>query len=217
MCPTDPPCPTCPAPVTCPTPGPPPPPPPPKLGVLSVKPAEGSTCQGRVYLTLNRSLRLPLCFQSALNLQTLCLHLGCGKYRKKILISSNTSGHHVHGNWSLEETHCNPTDILCEAAPDSKELVAYKVVTGLLAAIFLLLLLLRFGPPTWTLIRKRLLNRGSTWIGPTQSQSVSFYRAQQKGLQPNSTDKRHSYPGLERLTVNNSRNPSNRNSYDSYN
>ncbi|XP_055765214.1 uncharacterized protein LOC129841126 isoform X3 [Salvelinus fontinalis] len=61
--------------------------------------------------------------------------------------------------------------------------------------------------------------RQSRWIGPTQSQSVSYHRGK-AGLQLNdNTDKRHSYPGLERLTVNTSREPSsNRNSdYDSYN
>ncbi|XP_031684288.1 uncharacterized protein cd5 isoform X2 [Oncorhynchus kisutch] len=101
------------------------------------------------------------------------------------------------------------------------------------------------GSPTWTKINPKALGyqistngsvannpcttlgiqcevsdkRQSRWIGPTQSQSVSYHRGK-AGLQLNdNTDKRHSYPGLERLTVNTSREPSsNRNSdYDSYN
>ncbi|KAJ8271241.1 hypothetical protein COCON_G00101000 [Conger conger] len=113
-------------------------------------------------------------------------------------------------------THSPPPTTTWEACP-VKELAAYKAVTGLLSVTVLIMVLIRFGPQIYTTACKRLFGRRRReWIGPTES--VSF-RAQNT-LYPNSNDdKRLSFPGLERLAVNSSREPSsNRNSdYDSYN
>ncbi|KAJ8382376.1 hypothetical protein SKAU_G00031540 [Synaphobranchus kaupii] len=225
-CPTQPVCPNittcapCLAPPTCAPPPQPAPPAPPILGVLKVK-GESSTCRGVVYLGLNGTNYLPVCSNSVMGVTrgALCRQLGCGGYRLQREAQRSVEGYRIYGNGSLETSFCRMLEIHCKAGDDSRELVAYKVVTGLLLGLFLFLVLFRFGPHMYSFIRKRLPVGGSTWIGPTQSQSVSFYRAQ-AGVPPNnSTSKRMSYPALERLAVNASREPSsNRNSdCDSYN
>ncbi|KTG07208.1 hypothetical protein cypCar_00010740 [Cyprinus carpio] len=99
--------------------------------------------------------------------------------------------------------------------PLGTELAAYKAVTGILIFLILGVILVQFGRPTYKAIRKRFSQkRQNRWVGPTQS--VCYNRGQ--GPPNKNTDKRQSFPGLERLTVNQSREPSsNRNSdYDSY-
>ncbi|XP_046726146.1 T-cell surface glycoprotein CD5 [Silurus meridionalis] len=124
----------------------------------------------------------------------------------------------IHQNLTVTtDTECSKVFITCKDK-DRKELVTYKVITGLLLTLIIGVLLIRFAQPTYTAFRKRFSQkRQNRWIGPTQSQSVSYHRGQASNPN-NNTMKRTSYPGLERLTVNPSREPSsNRNSdYDSY-
>ncbi|KAJ8371698.1 hypothetical protein AAFF_G00303070 [Aldrovandia affinis] len=191
---------------------------PPVLGALTARGVAGS-CRGVVYLEVNGSAGLPLCHDAAPAAPgpggSACSSAAGPTRAGGGPGGAGGAGYRIHDNGSLETSVCRPLEIQCKALPDSRELVAYKVVTGLLSALFLLALLLRFGPQMISFIHRRV--QGSTWIGPTQSQSVSFYRAQ-AGVHPNSsTDKRLSYPGLERLAVNSSQNPSSNRNSDSYN
>ncbi|KAG7462042.1 hypothetical protein MATL_G00198270 [Megalops atlanticus] len=216
--PTSPSCTPCPPPVTCPTPPPPAPPALPLLGVLSVT-EDRSTCMGVVYLELGHSKR-PLCRDSAIpsiTLTKLCTQIGCGALKTR---ETQRAGQafNVHGDGSVENSTCPHLRIQCKGRSDSRELRGHKVAVGLLCVLLIILLLVKVGPRMYSTISARLTGRrGREWIGPTQSQSVSFHRAQ-AGLNSN-TGKRTSYPGLERLAVNSSRQPSsNRNSdCDSYN
>ncbi|KAM9314533.1 uncharacterized protein cd5 [Pholidichthys leucotaenia] len=91
---------------------------------------------------------------------------------------------------------------------DQGELKVYKVVTGLLCCVLLILLLLRFTKPTVNALQKRLSDRRQNrWIGPTQSHSVSYHRGK-AAVNRNDEEKRSSYPALERLTIPDSREPS---------
>ncbi|KAJ8269380.1 hypothetical protein COCON_G00119870 [Conger conger] len=205
-------------PVTSPLATLPAPPAPPVLGLLKVK-GDSSTCRGMVYLGLNGSYGLPLCSDSAQRVPrgTLCRQLGCGGYHQQSETQRHIEGYYIHGNGSLETSTCRALEIHCKAPGDSRELKVYKVVTWLLLGLFLFFLLVRIAPHMYSFICKRY--RSSTWIGPAQSQSVSFYRVQ-AGVPPNnSTSKRTSYPALERLAVNASQETSsNRHSdCDSYN
>ncbi|XP_036373284.1 T-cell surface glycoprotein CD5 [Megalops cyprinoides] len=150
----------------------------------------------------------------------LCQGFRCGDFEKWGDADRREKGYHVQNGRPETNSDCVLLEIHCKAGADSKQLGAYKAVTGLLCVLILLVVLVKFGPHIYSTVSKRLLGRRKReWIGPTESQSVSIYRAQ-TGLQPNNnTDKRLSFPGLERLAVHNSREPSsNRNSdYDSYN
>ncbi|XP_071244019.1 T-cell surface glycoprotein CD5-like isoform X2 [Salvelinus alpinus] len=195
--------------------------PPPALGVIMVN-WEVKSCKGDIHLSLLSSRSLPLCFNSwthrSLQHAGLCKRKGCEGSPKGTKINAKALGYQINMNGSVTNNLCTTLRIQCEVVPD--QLVGYKVVTGLLCVLVLVVLMVRFGQPSLKALRKRLSDkRQSRWIGPTQSQSVSYHRGK-AGLQLNdNTDKRHSYPGLERLTVNTSREPSsNRNSdYDSYN
>ncbi|XP_067261115.1 T-cell surface glycoprotein CD5 [Chanodichthys erythropterus] len=139
----------------------------------------------------------------------------CGEL-KGFIPTNEAKGLILTSNMTLLETDCQGLKITCEDTLGS-ELAAYKAVTGILIFLMLGVILLQFSRPTYKAIRKRFSQkRQSRWIGPTQSQSVSYHRGQ--GAPNNNTLKRQSFPGLERLTVNTSREPSsNRNSdYDSY-
>ncbi|XP_052320585.1 uncharacterized protein LOC118395459 isoform X2 [Oncorhynchus keta] len=170
--------------------------PPPALGVVKIN------CWANLSLELAES----------------CERKGCGGSAKWTETLASSEGYQIDGDGRVTNNSCTTLRIQCEVVPD--QLVGYKVVTGLLCVLVLVVLMVRFGQPSLKALRKRLSDkRQSRWIGPTQSQSVSYHRGK-AGLQLNdNTDKRHSYPGLERLTVNTSREPSsNRNSdYDSYN
>ncbi|XP_061574328.1 uncharacterized protein LOC133440957 [Cololabis saira] len=88
------------------------------------------------------------------------------------------------------------------------ELRAYKVVTGLLCFVFLVLLLIRFTRPTVTALQKRLSDRRQNrWVGPTQSHSVSYQRGKNT-LKDGDGEMRLSFPALERLTIRDSRDSS---------
>ncbi|XP_055765212.1 T-cell surface glycoprotein CD5-like isoform X1 [Salvelinus fontinalis] len=195
--------------------------PPPALGVVKVN-WEINSCKGDIHLSLLLSHSFPLCFNSRANLSfelaELCERNGCKGSAKWTDTPASSEGYQIDRDGRVTNNSCTTLGIQCEVVPD--QLVGYKVVTGLLCVLVLVVLMVRFGQPSFKALRKRLSDkRQSRWIGPTQSQSVSYHRGK-AGLQLNdNTDKRHSYPGLERLTVNTSREPSsNRNSdYDSYN
>ncbi|CAB1328096.1 unnamed protein product [Coregonus sp. 'balchen'] len=170
--------------------------PPPALGVFKVKWKE--SCQGDVRLSLLSPRSLPLCFNSRdhlnLTLGVLCERKGCEGSPMWTEIPASSTGYQLSGDGRVTKNSCTTLRIQCEVVPD--QLVGYKVVTGLLCVLVLVVLMCQ-----------------------TRDRVVSYHRGK-AGLQLNdNTDKRHSYPGLERLTVNNSREPSsNRNSdYDSYN
>ncbi|KAJ8373061.1 hypothetical protein AAFF_G00271890, partial [Aldrovandia affinis] len=176
-------------------------------------------CRGVVYLELGSAPQVPVCSDSAG--AQVCRWAGCGGLLSQRSGQAVGAGYTIHGDRTVHnQTACTTLEIECEADSGCKQLLVFKTLTGLLFVVVLVFLLVRFGPHIYRTVQKRLLGRRKReWIGPTESQSVSFYRTQ-AGLHPNSnTDQRLSYPGLERLTVNNSREPSsNRNSgYDSSN
>ncbi|XP_067106685.1 T-cell surface glycoprotein CD5 isoform X1 [Osmerus mordax] len=197
---------------------------PPTLAILQV--TWSKSCEGRVYLSVLRSDSLPLCQSSrGLVLQNwtgVCQRPGC-LGDPVFLTQSFSHGHEVLENGILVKTICQTLKVRCKAAPPPPvgpdlrgQLVAYKVLSALLCVVFLLLLVARFGQPSLRVLQKRLSDRRqSRWIGPTQSQSVSYHRGK-SAVQDTDESKRSSFPALERLTVNYSREPSsNRNSdYD---
>ncbi|XP_023653192.2 uncharacterized protein [Paramormyrops kingsleyae] len=197
-------------------------PPPPVLAFINVN-ATVSSCQGALHLqhVFNHFNARPLCHDSSEKLESFknmfCAHLGCDGF-KGWKRSQNHTGYKIEVNGFIPKDNCITLEIMCKALPKSKELAGYKTVTGLLITGILVLLLLRFGHKRCTTLYNKLFKRRNReWIGPTQSQSVSFYRAQ-AGM-PSSNSARYSYPALERLSVQPGREPSsNRNSdCDSYN
>ncbi|XP_076151220.1 CD5 molecule isoform X1 [Alosa pseudoharengus] len=178
-------------------------------------------CKGAVRLTWPEGGDESVCFLSPykIKLVGLCPNMKCGHFQAWGSSGSVTAGLYIHRNGTMASQNCTALHVQCTGC--SGEVVAYKAITGLLLVLVLGVLLLRFGKPTYTALRKRLSQSQQTrWIGPTQSQSVYYNREQQAGLQPNNnTFKRHSYPAaLEKLTVTSSREPSsNRNSDYSYN
>ncbi|CAL8355230.1 unnamed protein product [Boreogadus saida] len=126
-------------------------------------------------------------------------------------------------NWHQGKNITCPTlRVTCKVSPADPrwaELRSYKVATGILCVLLLLGLLVLLGksfPSSLRAIHNRISQRRrSRWIGPTQSQSVSYHRG--KTAVEDLTEKRSSFAALERLTVPNSREPSsNRNSDITY-
>ncbi|XP_053357789.1 T-cell surface glycoprotein CD5 [Clarias gariepinus] len=197
-----------------------PPPLPPALGMISVQWKKPNSCQGYIHFSINFTSSSELLCHGALITKNLaikfCKERRCGKFDS--FRNKSGKGYMIHENLTVTTDHqCNTTFLTCQDEYN-KELVAYKVITGLLLTLILLVLFCRFAQPTYIAVRKRFSQkRQNRWIGPTQSQSVSYHRGQASHPN-NNTMKRHSYPGLERLTVNSSREPSsNRNSdYESY-
>ncbi|KAL6487884.1 hypothetical protein MHYP_G00045100 [Metynnis hypsauchen] len=195
---------------------------PPVLARVKVEWSKTSPCHGRMLLSINFTRPKPICVNSAIikkNLgDELCEERRCRKFNEfKIYgeASKNENGYMIIENLTVKDDRCWTVSIDCS---DNNELLGYKVATGLLLVLVLTLILFRFAWPTYIAARKRFSQkRQNRWIGPTQSQSVSYHRGQ-AGQLKNDTVKRQSYPGLERLSVNPSREPSsNRNSdYDSY-
>ncbi|XP_072533196.1 uncharacterized protein [Salminus brasiliensis] len=192
---------------------------PPVLARVKVSWNKRNPCQGEISLSFNFTT-VHLCQSQALNefSHGLCEERRCGRFLKYVSNNNNQmQGLYINDNLTVTNQTCPPVFISC-ASKDNKELLAYKVVTGLLLVLVLLVILLRFAWPAYLAFRKRFSQQQQNrWIGPTQSQSVSYHRSQGGHLK-NDTVKRQSYPGLERLSVNPSREPSsNRNSdYDSY-
>ncbi|XP_067297331.1 T-cell surface glycoprotein CD5 [Pseudorasbora parva] len=177
-----------------------------------------SSCEGQLYVYYPNRSQVPLCSNSHIldNWRSeLCKDMRCGDF-KGFKFTNNGAGLVLLKNMTLINETCKGLQITCEDTLGS-ELAAYKAITGIFIFLMLGVILVKFSQPTYKAIRKRFSQkRQNRWIGPTQSQSVSYHRGQ--GHPNNNTLKRQSYPGLERLTVNTSREPSsNRNSdYDSY-
>ncbi|KAF4090633.1 hypothetical protein AMELA_G00054180 [Ameiurus melas] len=195
---------------------------PPVVGRINVNWIKTNPCQGYIRFFINFTQRATyLCSNNDKITNTelgneLCEERRCGEFLG--FKYSHKSGYMIHENLTAaSDTQCKITFVTCKDV-DSKELVAYKVITGLLLTLIIAVLLCRFAQPTYIAVRKRFSqNQQNRWIGPTQTQSVSYHRGQ-ANYPNNNTMKRQSYPGLERLTINPSREPSsNRNSdYDSY-
>ncbi|XP_027001614.2 T-cell surface glycoprotein CD5 [Tachysurus fulvidraco] len=197
------------------------------LGRLKVEWEKKNPCQGSIQFSINFTESILLCSEKIIT-QTLgkelCEERRCGEFLE--FKHNVTEGYMIHENLTTtSETQCNTTVLTCKEKSSkkltedrSKELTVYKVITGLLLTLIAVVLLCRFAQPAYIAVHNRFSQKQQNrWIGPTQSQSVSYHRGQ--GSQPNNnTMKRQSYPGLERLTVYPSREPSsNRNSdYDSY-
>ncbi|XP_051560017.1 T-cell surface glycoprotein CD5 isoform X2 [Myxocyprinus asiaticus] len=179
-----------------------------------------SHCEGQLYLSFFQQRDVPLCFSSHMASKwwnDLCKDRRCGDF-EGLKPTEETKGYLLSSNMSVSNASCSGVRITCQDTL-GRELAAYKAVTGILLFLILSVILLQFGRPTYKAIRKRFSQkRQNRWIGPTQSQSVSYHRGQAGGNPNNNTLKGQSFPGLERLTVNPSREPSsNRNSdYDSY-
>ncbi|XP_036430925.1 T-cell surface glycoprotein CD5 [Colossoma macropomum] len=187
------------------------------LGRVKVEWGKTSPCQGRIFFSIDFTKPKPVCTQSVKisNLgNELCEERRCGKFQE-FKFNKAEDGYIISKNLSVMSDHCSTMSIACS---DNNELLAYKVATGLLLVLVLTAILFRFAWPTYIAVRNRFSQKQQNrWIGPTQSQSVSYHRGQ-AGQLKNNTVKGQSYPGLERLSVNPSREPSsNRNSdYDSY-
>ncbi|XP_078138792.1 CD5 molecule [Centroberyx gerrardi] len=220
-------CPCSSTPVDRPTPKPPRP----ALGIFTVK-WEGKSCEGEVHLSLLASSNspssessLPLCQDTFLEIEGLLSEVckrtkGCTGEPKWKGGTQMLKGFKITGE---KDASCKTLRVHCKVLPEPPvipdvrgELNSYKVAMGLLCFLLLLLVLIRFTKPTVKALQKRLSDRRqSRWIGPTQSQSVSYHRG--KALQNDEGEKRLSYPALERLTVSASREPSsNRNSDYNY-
>ncbi|KAJ8339863.1 hypothetical protein SKAU_G00344960 [Synaphobranchus kaupii] len=173
-------------------------------------------CRGVVYLHLGPDHSGPVCHDSDLRGLQLCQEPQCGDVLIQSPRGTTKKGFHILMSGAVSNKTCSTLHIQCQAGSGSRQLAAYKVVTGLLCVLVLIFVLVRFGPHIYTTACKRLFGRRKReWIGPTESVSFRAHNT----LYPNSdADKRLSYPGLDRLTVSSSREPSsNRNSdYDSY-
>uniref|UniRef100_A0A9J8B2U2 T-cell surface glycoprotein CD5 n=1 Tax=Cyprinus carpio carpio TaxID=630221 RepID=A0A9J8B2U2_CYPCA len=183
---------------------------------LKVKWIKGSSCEGQLYLDTGEHKR-PLCFNTYKSSwwNEVCKDTRCGDFKSYKPTSSQTPSFMLTSNMTIiDTTECKGLHIMCQDS-QGRELAAYKAVTGILIFLILGVILLQFSRPMYKAIRKRFSQkRQSRWIGPTES--VCYHRGQ--GPANKNTEKRQSFPGLERLTVNQSREPSsNRNSdYDSY-
>ncbi|XP_043094963.1 T-cell surface glycoprotein CD5 [Puntigrus tetrazona] len=184
---------------------------------LKVNLKKGSSCEGQMNLQYPNRSTDPLCFNSYLShkwWEEVCKEMRCGPFDSFKPISMGHKGLLISSNMTLNYDACTGMMITCQD-PLGTELAAYKAVTGILIFLILGVILAQFGRPTYKAIRKRFSQkRQNRWVGPTQS--VCYHRGQ--GPPNKNTDKRQSFLGLERLTVNQSREPSsNRNSdYDSY-
>ncbi|KAI7811111.1 T-cell surface glycoprotein CD5 [Triplophysa rosa] len=193
---------------------------PPVLARVKISWKEGSQCAGQLYLSSSDLREVPLCnTPEVLKWSSeLCKDTRCGDFENFKVTSEDVKGYFINSNMTVSKASCRGLHVICQD-PLGKELAAYKAVTGILVFLILSVILLRFSRPTYKAIRKRFSQkRQNQWIGPTQTQSVSYHRGQAGSQANNNTVKRQSYPGLEKLTVNQSREPSsNRNSdYDSY-
>ncbi|XP_051993058.1 uncharacterized protein LOC127651316 [Xyrauchen texanus] len=179
-----------------------------------------SPCEGQLYLSSSKEHDVPLCSRSHLKskwLNDMCKDRRCGAF-EGFKSTKRTEGYHLSSNMTVSNASCFGVHITCQDTL-RRELAVYKAVTGILLFLILSVILLQFGRPTYKAIHKRFSKkRQNRWIGPTQSQSVSYHRGQAGSNPNNNTLKGPSFPGLDRLTVNPSREPSsNRNSdYDSF-
>ncbi|KAM4604142.1 uncharacterized protein cd5 [Polymixia lowei] len=207
-------------------PSPVPTPPSPALGVFTVHWGLRSHCNGEVLLTRlapQNSSRCPLCYDGSQEARDLLSNVcervtGCKGKPSWLQGNQASNGFMMSEDRRKDSNSCKILRVQCKVVPDkpdiSGQLYTYKVMTALLCVLLLAVVMVRFAKPTVKALQTRLSDRRqSRWIGPTQSQSVSYNRG--KAAVQNDTDKRLSYPALERLTVGNSREPSsNRSSYN---
>ncbi|XP_029915405.1 uncharacterized protein cd5 [Myripristis murdjan] len=200
------------------------------LGFIRVQ-WKGKTCKGDVVLSRLSSPNstLPLCHDNLEKIQHLlsgvCERMkGCRGNLKWKEGEETIEGLRVSEDQGEEPVSCRTLTVDCGDLKESSVTPepkggsgGYKVATALLCLLLVALLLIRFAKPTVKALQRRLSDRRqSRWIGPTQSQSVSYHRGK-AAAQNNDGDKRLSYPALERLTVSTSREPSsNRNSDYNY-
>ncbi|XP_073331925.1 uncharacterized protein [Pagrus major] len=189
----------------------------PALGLLTIKWMR--ECEGDIHLNLSHpSSSSPVCnndTKSRSLLGNVCQNKkGCEGKPSWRESKTKKNGSYFTESGAVDRRFCKTLRVHCTELPDVQgQLQAYKVVSALLCLVLLVLLLIRFTRPTVKALQKRLSDRRQNrWIGPTQSHSVSYHRGK-TAVKNNDGEKRHSYPALERLAVNDSREPSsNRNS-----
>ncbi|XP_008301029.1 uncharacterized protein cd5 [Stegastes partitus] len=182
----------------------------PVLGLLTVNWTR--ECGGNIILITHLPLSgsLPVC-HSQKNLQTILGNVcqnkkGC-KGTPEFSSRSKMDGYDITEKGATKTPDCKELIVKCEVEIPQVDgqLTAYKVVTGLLCCVLLILLLIRFTRPTVKALQKRLSDRRQNrWIGPTQSHSVSYHRGK-TAVKTNDGDKRLSYPALELLVISDSR------------
>ncbi|XP_051801975.1 uncharacterized protein LOC110968699 [Acanthochromis polyacanthus] len=181
----------------------------PVLGLLTV--IWTKRCEGNVSLILqlpSNSSSLPVCHSQKDNLKKIlekvCRAMKDCQGRPEFHSSPKVAkGFNITEKGSAREVLCETLVVGCRAAeiiPDVRgELKSYKVVTGLLCCVLLILLLIRFTKPTVQALQRRFSDRRQNrWIGPTQSHSVSYHRGKTT-VKNSDGDKRLSYPVILHL------------------
>ncbi|XP_076003945.1 CD5 molecule [Genypterus blacodes] len=193
----------------------------PVLGIFTVQWKDAS-CNASILTSLlhNPSSSSPVCYGSQRYIQDFMQDV-C--HRTKYCEGTPTwkegaetlEGYEITENGGKEGIACKRLMVSCTGPVQASEPQGYKVATALLCILLLVIIVIRFTRPTVKALQKRLSDRRqSRWIGPTQS--VSYHRGK-TAMTDHDGAKRLSYPALERLVVNASREPSsNRNSESNY-
>ncbi|XP_058876474.1 scavenger receptor cysteine-rich type 1 protein M130-like [Acipenser ruthenus] len=165
---------------------------------------------------------------------TACRQLNCGRAKTisadryaKVRSGLQCGRNHtrLEDCWHfLEKKSCSQAMVICTGHKEVIESKAGQIVRDvicyILSAVILIMIAIKCGPRIYKKLRKKVFRKNEReWIGPTQSQSVSFHRSR-NALQPSPrppsgpnteneytttpTPKRHSpaYPALERMLVN---------------
>ncbi|XP_028668135.2 scavenger receptor cysteine-rich type 1 protein M160 [Erpetoichthys calabaricus] len=189
-----------------------------------------SECVGKVTV-YHQNKWQKVCNDSKLSAHNICRSLNCGTVKEiqnAPLSQSKQRGMYCNmSNTNLDDCFhslttkdCSMDWIICTGykEPNHTGQMVWNVFSGILAFMLLAVLLVKFGPLLWQKINKKVFRKKERqWIGPTQSQSVSFHR-NQHALQPSprladsnsdndytfTPSKRQSatYPALERALVN---------------
>ncbi|XP_067355412.1 uncharacterized protein [Channa argus] len=168
----------------------------PVLGFLTI--TWTSACKGDVIL-YHPSNSSHVCHDSETQIKARLTKLcqqkkGCKGTERWVKGKNEPNGSVITESGAEQRPSCYTLKVQCtvEGGVDlEQQLRTYKVFTGLLCCVLVIIFLIRFTRPTLEALQRRLSDRRQNrWIGPTQSHS-----------------------GLERLTVSDSREPSsNRNS-----
>ncbi|XP_039623444.1 scavenger receptor cysteine-rich type 1 protein M160-like isoform X2 [Polypterus senegalus] len=189
-----------------------------------------SECVGKV-MVYHQNKWEKVCNDSKLSANDICRSLNCGgikeiqnappsKRKQQGMYCSISNTNLDDCFHSLTTKDCSMDWIICTGykEPNHTGQTVWNVFSGILAVMLLVVLLVKFGPLLWQKIYKKVFRKKERqWIGPTQSQSVSFHR-NQHALQPSprladsnsdndytsTPSKRQSgtYPALERALVN---------------